>query len=119
LAPDQAPAGSDWLGSPPMRLPTRLRWSGPDERTFPPPGRLVALRWLFSVLKMVLPGTLQEMIFWTTLKVGLLVYLGLGAAGLLALVPVLAVGTLLVSYGLPVAFKWALVGRYRPGQRYL
>jgi non-ribosomal peptide synthetase-like protein len=119
LAPDHVTAGSDWLGSPPMRLPNRLHWSGPQERTFQPPARLVALRWLFNVLKMVLPGTVQEMIFWTALKVGLLVYLGLGAAPLLALLPVLTVGLLLVVFAVPVAFKWTLIGRYRPGQVYL
>ena len=46
-----------------MRLPNRLHWSAPQERTFQPPARLVALRWLFNVLKMVLPGALPEMIF--------------------------------------------------------
>ncbi len=119
LAPDHVPDGTDWLGSPPMRLPNRLHWSAPQERTFQPPARLVALRWLFNVLKMVLPGAMPEMIFWAALKVGLLVYLGLGVGGLLALAPLLMLGMLLAIFALPVAFKWLLIGRYRPGQRFL
>jgi non-ribosomal peptide synthetase-like protein len=119
LAPDEAPERSDWLGSPPMRLPNRLHWSGPQERTFQPPARLVALRWLFNVLKMVLPGAVQEMLFWTMLKVGFVVFLWLGLAGFLALVPAMAVGSLLLIFALPVVFKWVVIGRYRPGQVFL
>jgi non-ribosomal peptide synthetase-like protein len=119
ITPDEPPAGSDWLGSPPMRLPNRVHWSGPAARTFSPPARLVALRWLFGIVKMVLPGALQMMLLWMALKVGLVVYLGLGATGLLALMPLLTVGMLLAAYAIPVTFKWALIGRYRPGQVYL
>src|SRR5262249_47383799 len=72
LPPDEPPAGSDWLGSPPMRLPNRKRWSGPDARTFDPPRRLVAARALCNVFKMVLPGALLEIIFWIIFKLGLL-----------------------------------------------
>jgi non-ribosomal peptide synthetase-like protein len=102
-----------------MRLPNRLHLSGPAKRTFNPPGRLVALRWLFNVLKMVWKGTVQEMIFWTALKVGLLIYLGLGVAGLLAMMLVLMMALLVAIFAVPVAVKWALIGQYRPGQVYL
>jgi non-ribosomal peptide synthetase-like protein len=79
----------------------------------------VALRWLFGVLKMVLPGAAQEMVFWTTMKVALVVYLGLGLTALLALLPALTVGAVLMVFALPIALKWALIGRYRPGEHYL
>jgi non-ribosomal peptide synthetase-like protein len=119
LAPDHMPAGSDWLGSPAMRLPNRLHWSGPQDRTIQPPARLMAVRWVFNVLKMVLPGALPEMILWTMFKIGLVLYLTLGMMGFLALVPALSLGSLLAVFALPLVFKWPLMGRYRPGQRYL
>jgi non-ribosomal peptide synthetase-like protein len=119
LAPDQPPAGSDWLGSPPMRLPNRVHWTGPAEQTFNPSARLVALRVFFNILKILLPGTLQDMIFWTSLKVALLVYLAAGPAVFLALLPVLTVVRLLAIFALPVALKWILIGRYRLGERFL
>ncbi|HEV3257006.1 MAG TPA: amino acid adenylation domain-containing protein, partial [Gemmataceae bacterium] len=34
MPPDQPLPGTDWLGSPPMRLPNRKHWSGSDTRTF-------------------------------------------------------------------------------------
>jgi non-ribosomal peptide synthetase-like protein len=119
LAPDNPPAGSDWLGSPPLRLPNRLHWSGPAERTFNPPGRLVALRWVFNTLKMLWKGMVQEMIFWTALKVSMLLFMAVGLAWFLALLPVLMVALMVATFAVPVVVKWTLKGRYRPGQRYL
>jgi non-ribosomal peptide synthetase-like protein len=117
--PDVSPTGSDWLGSPPMRLPNRERWSGPAAQTFSPPKRLVAARALCNVVKMVLPGALLEIVFWITFKLALLGHLALGPLGFLALLPLLIVGATLATLAVPVVLKWALVGRYRAGQRYL
>jgi non-ribosomal peptide synthetase-like protein len=116
---DEPPAGSDWLGSPPLRMPNRKRWSGPAAQTFDPPKRLVAARALCNVFKIVLPGALVEMIFWVTFKLGLLAFLALGAVGFLPVVPLLVLGGSLATLALPVAMKWLLLGRYRSGQRYL
>jgi non-ribosomal peptide synthetase-like protein len=119
LAPDQPPAGSDWLGSPPLRLPNRMHWSGPAERTFNPPTRLIALRWVFNVLKMLWKGTVQEMIFWTALKVGLVIFLAVGTGTFLALLPMLMVAFVVATFAVPVVVKKIMVGRYRPGQVFL
>jgi non-ribosomal peptide synthetase-like protein len=119
LPPDQPPPASDWLGSPPMRLPNRKRWTGPAAQTFQPPRWLVAARALCNVFKMVLPGALPEVVFWVTFKLGLLAYLALGPVAMLALVPLLTLGATVAVLALPVVLKWLLVGRYRSGQRYL
>jgi non-ribosomal peptide synthetase-like protein len=119
VAPDAPPTDTDWLGSPPMSLPNRVRWTGPSDRTFHPPGRLVALRWAFGVLKMVLRGAVAEMIFWTTLCVSLQVDRELGSTLFLALIPALALFMLLLVFAAPVSIKWLLIGRYRPGEHYL
>jgi non-ribosomal peptide synthetase-like protein len=119
LPPDQPPTGSDWLGSPPMRLPNRERWSGPAGQTFDPPTRMVVARALCNVVKIVLPGALLEIIFWVIFKLGLLAHLSLGVAGCLAVIPALVVGAAVVTLALPVALKWLLIGRYKSGQRYL
>ncbi len=116
IPPDAPAAGSDWLGSPPMRLPNRQRWSGPAAQTFNPPTQLFVARALCNVVKMVLPGALLEIIFWITLKLGLVGYASLGGLWFLALVPVLVVGATLATLALPVVLKWLLVGRYRAGQ---
>jgi non-ribosomal peptide synthetase-like protein len=119
IAPDAPPAASDWLGSPPMRLPNRKHWSGGDARTFNPPKRLVLARALCNVFKIVLPGALVESIAWVTFKLGLLAFLAFGALGVLPVIPLLVLGATCASLALPVILKWALIGRFRSGQRYL
>ncbi len=119
IPPDAPAAGSDWLGSPPMRLPNRQRWSGPAAQTFNPPTRLFVARALCNVVKMVLPGALLEIIFWITLKLGLVAHVTLGALWFLPLLPLLVLGATLATLALPVVLKWLLVGRYRAGQQYL
>jgi non-ribosomal peptide synthetase-like protein len=119
IPPDEPPPASDWLGSPPMRLPRREHWSGPAGRTFNPPKRLIAARACCNVFKIVLPGALLEILFWVIFKLGLTAHLTLGVAGTLALVPLLAVGGTLVTLAVPVVLKWVLLGRYPSGQRYL
>jgi non-ribosomal peptide synthetase-like protein len=119
VSPDEMPDSTDWLGSPPMRLPNRKRWSGPAAQTFQPPKRLVAARAFCNVFKMVLPGSLNEIIFWITFKLALLGFLALGPVHFLALIPVLVLGATIASLSLPVLMKWLLIGRYTSGQRYL
>jgi non-ribosomal peptide synthetase-like protein len=119
IPPDQAAAGTDWLGSPPMRLPNRKHWSGHDARTFNPPKGLIAARALCNVFKIVLPGALVEIIFWVIFKLGLLAVLALGAVGALPVIPLLVLGGTLATLALPVVLKWALLGRFRRGERFL
>jgi non-ribosomal peptide synthetase-like protein len=119
MPPDQPPPASDWLGSPPMRLPNRKHWSGGDAQTFNPSKWRVAARALCNVFKIVLPGAMMEMIFWVTFKLGLLAFLALGAVGVLPVIPLLVLGGMFAIMGLPVVLKWALVGRFRSGERFL
>jgi non-ribosomal peptide synthetase-like protein len=118
LAPDQPPPASNWLGSPPLRLPRREHWSAPEALTFNPPRGLIIARALCNVVKMVLPGALLEIVFWVTFKLGLLAFLALGPVGCLPVIPLLVLGAALATLALPVILKWVLLGRYHSGQRY-
>src|SRR5262249_52090843 len=71
------------------------------------------------VFKIVLPGALMEMIFWVTFKLGLLAVLALGAVGALPVIPLLVLGATFATLAVPVVLKWALLGRFRSGERYL
>jgi non-ribosomal peptide synthetase-like protein len=119
IPPDEPPAGSDWLGSPPMRLPNRKHWSGGDARTFNPSNWLIAARALCNVFKIVMPGAIVEMLFWVTFKLGLLAFLALGAVGVLPVIPLLVLGAMVTTLALTVLLKWAVVGRFRSGARFL
>lgn len=119
IPPDEPPAGSDWLGSPPIRLLNRTRSSAPDARTFAPPRRLVWARSFFNVWKIILPGALTSMVAWTALSLSLSLGASLNgwAAGVAQ--PLVFLGALVAMLGLPVVLKWLLVGRYPTGERYL
>jgi non-ribosomal peptide synthetase-like protein len=119
LPPDEPALASDWLGSPPMRLPNRERWSGPAAQTFAPPKRLVAARALCNVVKMVLPGALLEIIFWVMFKLGLLGHAVFGPVNFLLVLPWLILGATLATLAAPILLKWLMIGCYRSGQRYL
>jgi non-ribosomal peptide synthetase-like protein len=119
VSPDTMEPGTDWLGSPPMRLPARTRSEAPAGVTFDPPRRLYLARGFFNLWKMILPGALVEMVLWVALKVGALAYLALSLGGFLAVLPVIVLGAGLALLALPILAKWTLVGRFRPGEHYL
>ncbi|MCB9644408.1 MAG: amino acid adenylation domain-containing protein [Myxococcales bacterium] len=119
IAPDTMEKGSDWLGSPPMRLPRRVRHTPPDELTWNPPKHLVYGRAFSNYLKMVAPGTLTEMLFWVTLKVAVMAYFGISLATFFVVFPLIMLVAAFCTLMLPVAAKWLLVGRYEKGERFL
>lgn len=112
---DPIPAGSSWLGSPPIFLPRRQASGNFDESvTYRPPLRLVACRLLIELLRVVLPSALTFAgLFLIVLAVMsladelplLLVFLALPAI-------YLGIGTLLTLA--TAALKWLVMGRYRP-----
>ncbi|NUU18746.1 amino acid adenylation domain-containing protein [Cellulomonas humilata] len=111
--PEDARAGTSWLGSPPVRL-RRTAGEADDARTFAPPTRLRVARALVELCRIV-PVI-------CTVGLGVLVLLalqavldsrGLGAAA--AVSPLVVLAAALVACALATVTKWLLVGRLRPG----
>ncbi|WP_456825572.1 Pls/PosA family non-ribosomal peptide synthetase [Cellulomonas sp. P5_E12] len=111
--PEDARAGTSWLGSPPVKL-RRVAGESDDARTFEPPPRLRVARSLVELCRIV-PVI-------CTFGLGVLVLLalqavldawGLGAAAVLSPAVVLAAAG--VACALATAAKWILVGRLRAG----
>ncbi|MEZ0448588.1 Pls/PosA family non-ribosomal peptide synthetase [Cellulomonas sp. ICMP 17802] len=111
--PEDARAGTSWLGSPPVRL-RRVAGESDDARTFEPPTRLRVARALVELCRIV-PVI-------CTFGLGVLVLLalqavldrwGLGAAALAS--PVVVLVAAFVACVVATAAKWLLVGRLRAG----
>ncbi|ADG97298.1 non-ribosomal peptide synthetase [Segniliparus rotundus DSM 44985] len=112
--PHKAKSGSSWLGSPPIRL--RRKADEVDaSRTFAPPLRLKIIRAAVECCRI----TALIVSFWLGALVlialqALLVRFGPHAAWLGAGVVLLAAGVLAAAVS--VIVKWAVVGRFRPGE---
>ncbi|WP_223291133.1 Pls/PosA family non-ribosomal peptide synthetase [Streptomyces avicenniae] len=113
-APPEVPAGSSWLGNPPIPLRRTAERTDPA-RTFSPGPRLRAARAaveLCRVLPVLLDATLRLCVSYTLLLVW-------DAAGplyaLLLSGPLLCVTGLLAG-ALTTAAKWLLMGRFVPGR---
>jgi non-ribosomal peptide synthetase-like protein len=115
---DAAREGGAWLGSPALFLPQRQKSAGfSDETTFNPPARLRALRALIEFVRVITPSTFF-IILISLLFSGLLLlndYFTLVAT--LLFFPLLYIGCGLAAVSIAIVAKWALVWRYRPGER--
>lgn len=113
--PSGVPAGSSWLGSPPIYLPQREMYDDySDEETYRPPQSKVVARYVIEAIRITLPASLLAVSLFATLYLTSLVVQA-GAAWWLTVVAV-PVAALLCSVGvvlLVAALKWLLVGRYR------
>ena len=119
IPPDHPEDATDWLGCPPVQLPARQHWCAPDTRTFHPPWHLYPIRAFYNFWKMVLPGALAEMLDWVFLKVAFIAFVGLSWTGLFLIFPLIAVGSVVARMMIPLVAKWLMIGRYRPGIRFL
>lgn len=119
IAPDDVVPNSSWLGSPPIRLPRRSFDRRATTRTTHPPMRLRFARAFCNLWKMILPGALFEMVFWAITAYGLSTASQMGLLGRALLLPLLLLAACIVLLSLPIAAKWLVVWRYRPGERYL
>jgi non-ribosomal peptide synthetase-like protein len=115
LAPRRSGDGSSWFGVPALELP-RIAETGDRARTYEPPRRLVLARGAMDAIRMLLPNTIS-------VSIGLLAFLTLdllgarlGIPAMLALAPLVVLGSGIVSAGIAVALKWIVIGRYRAGQ---
>ncbi|MBO3084503.1 Pls/PosA family non-ribosomal peptide synthetase [Cellulomonas fengjieae] len=112
--PEDARAGTSWLGSPPVRL-RRTAGEPDDAGTFAPPTRLRVAR-AFVELCRIVPvictvglGVLVLLALQAVLDAG-----GLATAAVLSPLVLLAAGV--VACTVATAAKWLLVGRLRPGE---
>lgn len=109
---------SAWLGSPALFLKQRLKAAGfGDQVTFHPPIRLRVLRAAIEFVRVIIPST--GFIILTSLLFSALLLLhdwfSLGRT--LLFFPALYVGCGLSATVFTILVKWALVGRYRPGEK--
>ncbi|MGB6164742.1 MAG: Pls/PosA family non-ribosomal peptide synthetase [Pseudonocardiaceae bacterium] len=108
--PDEVPAGSSWLGRPPMRVRRKVEKSDPD-RTFAPRRSLVVARALVELCRVV-PLMVAELLEWAVFGASDAAWneRGWWLAGM-------AGGVVLATAGLVAALvttvaKWVLMGRF-------
>ncbi|MFD2420490.1 Pls/PosA family non-ribosomal peptide synthetase [Amycolatopsis pigmentata] len=112
---DGLPHGTDWLGSPAIRLPRREESeSFGDELTYRPSRGRVAERLVIEFFRIVLPGTILGLAAYLFLLSAEMVAGRFGVTAEVFLVPVLASASGLVVVLTVAALKWLVVGRYRP-----
>ncbi|HET6505592.1 MAG TPA: Pls/PosA family non-ribosomal peptide synthetase [Baekduia sp.] len=115
-APADMPDGSSWFGNPPLELP-RIPEAADPRRTTNPPRRLVVARGAVEVVRILLPTSVS-------IALGSLIFLGLNGAGdragvvgmLAAALPLEVLGAVAATV-VTVVVKWAIIGRYRAGER--
>jgi non-ribosomal peptide synthetase-like protein len=115
---DAAREGTAWLGSPALFLPQRQQSAAfSDETTFNPPARLRALRALIEFVRVITPSTFFIILISLLFSALLLLndYFSLSAT--LLFFPLLYVGCGIAAVSIAIVAKWALVWRYRPGER--
>jgi non-ribosomal peptide synthetase-like protein len=115
LAPRQPAQGTSWFGVPAFELP-RVGEVTDAGRTTDPPRRLVLARGAMDAIRILVPNTIS-------LSIGLLELLildtiggHLGIPAMIALAPLVMLGSGLLSAGIAVAIKWLVIGHYRAGQ---
>ena len=107
--------GTAWLGSPAIYLPQRQESTAFDEaRTFNPPRRLLALRVAIEFWRIVLPPTVFLALTCVLLSVFLLIREEISTLALIAIFPLLYTAFGAAAALITIAFKWTLMGRYRP-----
>jgi non-ribosomal peptide synthetase-like protein len=115
LAPRSSARGSSWFGVPALQLP-RVPHTADRTRTTEPTRALVLARAVMDAIRILGPNTIS-------LSIGLLDLLvldrlgaRLGIPAMLALAPLVMLGSGIVSATVAVALKWIVIGRYRAGQ---
>lgn len=115
---EEMPAGSSWLGSPSFFLPQRQSTSGfTEEETFKPSRALVAQRLFIEFFRITLPSTLFIISTNLLLSAILLLKEYLSVWQIVLVFPLLYIQSGCSAALVIVAFKWILMGRYRPCER--
>lgn len=116
--PTSIPSGTSWLGSPAFFLPQRQTSTGfTEEETFRPTRWLIAQRLFIEFFRITLPSTL--FIISTNLLLSAVLSLrDVLPLWLIALLfPLLYTAAGCTAALFLIAFKWVLIGRYRPCER--
>ena len=119
-APHQAPAGSSWLGRNAEPI-ARAQANADDDVTFQPPRRLKAARAFVEMFRVVpaMVSAWLDLLIVVTLTTIYMTH-GQGLSGVLYTFlwsgPVLIAASTLACL-IPVLVKWALMGRFRAGER--
>lgn len=120
ITPDgEVPDRTDWLGSPPLRLPKRIRSQAPEERTFKPSRGMYIARAFSNFWKIILPGSIFACFGWISIKAAVVGYMALSLTAFLLYLPVLFLVVAVVIFMMPVLLKWLLLGRFKAGEHYL
>ncbi len=115
LAPRRPAQETSWFGVPALELP-RVCEAADPARTTEPPKRLVLARGVMDAIRIMVPNTISLSIGLLELLVLNLIGGRLGIPAMIALAPLVMLSSGLLSAGVAVAIKWAVIGRYRPGQ---
>ena len=119
LPPSTAmPVNSSWLGSPSFFLPHRqTSQSFTEEETFRPTGWLVAQRLFIEFFRITLPSTFFIIVTNVLLSAVLLMYGEVEIWFIVAIFPLLYFKAGLMASLAMAAFKWLMMGRYRPCEK--
>jgi non-ribosomal peptide synthetase-like protein len=119
--PDPADAlreDTTWMGSPPILLPQRQKSTAfPEETTFNPPAKLRVLRATIEFVRVITPSTGFIILISLLFSALLLLHDVFRLRETLLFFPFLYVGCAIAAAALTIAAKWALVWRYRPGEK--
>jgi non-ribosomal peptide synthetase-like protein len=106
--------GTSWLGCPPIELPRRSHPADPRHTVAPGRARIIA-RATIELVRILLPATIS-------VALGSIIFLAIDRAGvaggvwaMLATAPLAELAGGIAAAAITIAFKWLLMGRYRPG----
>ena len=115
---DALKTDSAWLGSPALFLPQRQKSAGFSEETTFRPGRKLRLqRAAIEFVRVITPSTLFIILISLLFSAILLLRDHYTLIQTLLFFPFLYIACGLATVGIMVIAKWALVGRYRPGEQ--
>ncbi len=115
LAPLAPAAGTSWLGVPALELP-RVPDAVDPARTVAPPRRLVCARGAMDLVRLLVPTAIVIVI--EALEVLGIAWLcaNAGIAAAILSAPLVLVAGGIAGTAITIAFKWILIGRYKPGE---
>ncbi len=107
-----------WFGSPPMPLPQRqVSAAFSIETTYRPTRKLMAARVAIESLRVTLPTTCTVALTCILMSASIELHQDLSDAAFIAVFPLMFASIGLLASVFVIGFKWALMGRYEPGER--
>lgn len=115
---DEVPADTSWLGSPSFLLPHRqINEAFTETETFRPTRWLVAQRLFIEFFRITLPSTFFIVVTNVLLSSVLMMYGEFPIWQIVAIFPLLYFQAGFAASLAMAAFKWLMMGRYRPCER--